>query len=507
MSSAAEKRELLAYLLAQRGFELSRPVRPRAIGETAPLSFAQQRLWFLQQLDPDSPAYNLPRAFHLVGRLDIATLERTFSEIVRRHEVLRTTFPLVGEEPVQVVHSARPVSVPLVELLDTPADTRDERVRQLMSEEARRSFDLAHGPLFRLTLLRLEEEEHIILFTLHHIVSDGWSSTVLLREFVTLYTAFAAGRPSPLAELSVQYADYAIWQRERLRGAVLAEQLAFWRKQLSGAPKHLSLPTDFERRAVRRYHGAIAGLSYPADLSAALEALSRSEGMTLFMTMLTAFNVLLACESGQTDIVVGCPVAGRGWAEVEPLIGFFINTVVLRTNLSGDPTFRELLGRVREVALAAFNHQDVPFEKLVEELQPARDLGSTPIFQVAFTLQMETAEKFQLPGLEVSLLGGERGTTQYDISLNMVVAQSRLTGSLEYDTDLFSAATIARMLEGFEALLRRVVAQPELRLSQARELIAKVGLHQRAAAEQEYEDAVSNKLKNIKRRGARSARA
>jgi hypothetical protein len=507
MQLSTDKAALLSYLLEREGYELSPAIKPRRDGREPPLSFAQQRLWFLQQLEPDSPAYNLPRAFRVGGRLNIPVLERTLGEIVRRHEVLRTTFGTSGDRQVQVIHPARELSVPVIDLGGLPEAEREARVRALADEEARRPFDLARGPLLRIVLLRLADDDHVALFTLHHIVSDGWSTGVLVNEVMTLYAAYSAGRPSPLAELPIQYADYAGWQRDWLRGEQLERQVAYWRERLRDAPATLSLPTDRPRPAARRYRGAIQGVRLPAELSDGLKKLSRDEGATLFMTLFAAFNVLLYCYARQEDIVVGTPVAGRNRVEVEPLIGFFVNTLALRTDLSGDPAFRELLRRVKEDSLGAFAHQDVPFEKLVEELQPERSLSHTPLFQVAFTLQKRPRESFQLPGLTLSPLGNERGTTQYDLALNMVDADGGdLTGSLEYDTDLFDAATVTRLIERFETVLREAVARPAARLGEFAEKLGAADRERERAGEKRYEEFYLREVGRVKRRGIRAGR-
>ncbi|HEU4593896.1 MAG TPA: condensation domain-containing protein, partial [Pyrinomonadaceae bacterium] len=367
---------LAAALRQAEGEQSAGPVIARtARDEAAPLSFAQQRLWFLDQLEPGSVAYNMPTALRLTGRLDVPTMERTFGEIVRRHEVLRTRFVEVDDSPVQVITPASEVSLPLTDLGHLAEGEREAEAQRLTQEEARRPFDLAAGPLLRAALLRLSEEEHILLVTMHHIVSDGWSMGVLVREMTTLYSAFTSGEESPLEELSIQYADYAAWQRQYLSGEVLDAQLSYWRTQLGGAPALLELPTDRPRPPAQTYRGARHSFTIPAELTSHLTALSQEEGCTLFMTLLAGWQALLSRYSNQEEVVVGTPIANRTRVETEGLIGFFVNTLALRTDLSGEPSFRELLGRVREVTLGAYAHQEVPFERLVEELQPERSLS------------------------------------------------------------------------------------------------------------------------------------
>jgi condensation domain-containing protein len=499
-----EKEALFAHLLEREGFDFLQTITHRTDVREAPLSFAQQRLWFLQQLDPDSPAYNLPRVFRVSGKLNIPVLERTLGEIVRRHQVLRTTFRVVGDEQVQVIHPVSEVRVSVIELDHLPEAEREAQVQKLAVEEARRPFDLAHGPLFRTTLLRLAGEEHIAFFTLHHIVSDGWSTGVLVSEVQALYAAYSEDRPLPLPELPIQYADYARWQREWLKSDVCRQQLAYWRERLSGAPTKLTLPADRPRPAVRHYRGAVHGWRIPAQLAEELRRISREQGATLFMTLLALFDILLCYYTRQTDIVVGTPVAGRTRAEIEPLIGFFINTVVLRTDLSGDPSFNQLLRRVKNDTLSALAHQDVPFDKLVEELQPERSLNHTPLFQVAFTLQSRERSVLTLPDLTLSPVGTERGTTQYDFALNMVDTGSGLMSSIEYDTDLFDTGTIVRVTEQFETVLREVVAQPHAHLSGILAQLTAADAEREKANERQYEQFYRSKVNRLKRRGIRA---
>jgi len=431
-----------------------------------PLSFAQQRLWFLDQLEPGSPLYNLPAAVRLTGALDADVLARCFVEVVRRHEPLRTTF-LPGEgEPVQLIHPEGAVPLARVDLGALDAAGREAEVTRHAHQEALRPFDLVHGPLLRTTLLRLSDTEHVLVLCMHHIASDGWSMGVLVREVAALYEAFSQGRPSPLPALPVRYADHARWQRERLQGEALTSQLEWWRGQLAGAPTQLELTFDRARPPVMDFRGA----SHPVHLSRErwerVQALARREGVTPFMLLLATFQTLLHRYSGQDDISVGSPIAGRGRAETEGLIGFFVNNLVLRTRLEGNPSFRELLGRVRETTLGAYAHQDVPFEKLVETLRPARDLSLSPLFQVMLILHPDPLPAFRLPGLALSGVTLESRTAKYDLTLALAESERGLTGSLEYATALYDAATVARMVEHLDVLLEGVLTHPEARLSE-----------------------------------------
>jgi amino acid adenylation domain-containing protein len=436
---------------------------PRAEGGL-PLTFAQQRLWFIDQLEPGGITYNIPSVIRLTGPLDLKALEETLTEIVRRHETLRTTFRAEAGRPSQFISPAEPLTLTLHDLSD--AREPEIEAERLALEDARRPFDLTRGPLLRPSLLRLGEETHLLLLNMHHIVSDGWSSGVLLREVSALYTSFRAGAPSPLPELEIQYGDYAVWQRTWFEGAALEDSLGYWKRQLAGAPSSLELPSDRPRPAARSYRGAAVHLTLPEELSERLRELARREGVTLHMLLLAAWQTLLARYTGQEDVVVGSPVAGRTRAETEPLIGFFVNTLVLRTDLSGDPTFKELLSRVREVCLGAYAHQEVPFEKVVEELAPERSLSHTPLFQVTLTLHNEPVEARNLDDVAAEPFLIEPGTSKFDLSLALFEKGGALTGTLRFSTDLFDAATAERMLNHLRRLLEGAAADASRRLSQ-----------------------------------------
>jgi amino acid adenylation domain-containing protein/non-ribosomal peptide synthase protein (TIGR01720 family) len=438
------------------------------LGGMLPLSFAQQRLWFLNRLDPESESYNLPVTVRLKGELQVAALERTLSEIVRRHEVLRTRFVIVEGEPRQEILEAAPISLPVTDLSSLIGEEREAAVREAATVEIRKPFDLSDGPMLRAKLLRLSDEEHVVLMTMHHIVSDGWSMGLMIKEVATLYEAYRVGAESPLTELRAQYSDFAVWQRGWLRGPELERQLAYWRQQLGSKLPVLELPTDRPRPAVQSLRGARVGLQLPSELSTGLRELSRREGVTLFMTLLAAFQTLLSRYSGQEDIVVGTDVANRNYRDTEGLIGFFVNQLVLRTDLSGEPTFVELLHRVKDVCLGAYAHQDMPFEKLVEELVSERDLSRTPLFQVKLVWQNAPGgqQQLQLSGLTLSGVAAESATAQFDMSLVLQEKGGDVQGALQYRTELFDEARIERMLQHFEMLLKGIVANPEQRLSE-----------------------------------------
>jgi amino acid adenylation domain-containing protein len=461
---AERKQEVLALLRDGAGAAPS-ALRPVPRGGELPLSFAQQRMWFLDQLEPANPFYNIPEAVRITNALSVATLEQTLGEIVRRHEVLRATFPTADGGPRQVIAEPRGVRLLFVDLLRLPEAAREKEARALAVREARRPFDLSRGPLLRAALLRLGPEEHVLLLTMHHVVSDGWSTGVLVGEFMALYKAFAAGRPSPLHELTVQYADFAHWQRRWLQGEVLERQLAHWRKQLEGAASVLDLPTDYPRPAVESHRGASESITLSAELSRALRALSRRERVTLFVTLLSAFQCLLQRYSGQTDVSVGTPIAGRNHAETEGLIGFFVNTLVMRGDLSGDPSFRELLARTRDFVIGSYAHQDLPFEKLVEELQPRRELNRHPLFQVMFLLQNAPIQHQEATGIRIEPLDLGSVRSLFDMMMTVADGADGLTIQLEYSTDLFEQATAARLLSHFQGLLMAAASDPTLPLS------------------------------------------
>jgi amino acid adenylation domain-containing protein len=461
-------------------------IRPRANRVEAPLSFAQQRLWFLHQLDPDSTAYNLPVYYRLSGQLNVTALERSLNEIVRRHEILRTIFTERHAAPVQIVLPSLHVALPIIDL--TAYHKVEAEVENFIEAETARPFSLEDGPLLRVTLLKLSEDEHGFFLVIHHIVTDGWSMDIFMNELLTLYEAFSVDEASPLAELPLQYGDFAAWQRESITGDTLATQLAYWKRQLSGELPVLELPTDRPRPLRITHSGADEWCDVTQNLTEKLNDLSRSEGATLFMTLFAAFLTLLHRYTGQRDILLGTAIAGRNHAQIENLIGFFINNVVLRTDLSGNPSFRQLLRRVREVALGAYEHQDVPFEKLVEELQPERDPSRQPFVQVMFNLQAYPPEEPAAEGLTITPrdFGNQ---TRFDLEFHLWVVPEGLAGPLIYNTDLFDRETIVRMLGHFQTLLEAIAANPDARLADL-PLLSKEDLRQArtwSKSESEYE--------------------
>ena len=444
----------------------ARVIVRRAADGPAPLSSAQRRLWFLDRLTPGSPDYVISGGLRLRGRLDVTALGRSLDEVVRRHHSLRTRFVTVDDEPAQVLSPHAEARLETVDLSSLAGDAREAEVKRLAEEFARRPFDLEQGPPYRASLLRLGEEEFALLFAMHHIVSDGWSVGIFVRELTTLYEAFAEGRPSPLEELPVQYADYAAWQRERLRGEALERGLAYWREQLGGGPPMLELPADRPRLSTPTQAGARQLLELPAWLTERLNDLGRQEGATLFMTLLAAFKALLYRYTRQEDIVVGSPVAGRNLPETEPLIGCFINMLVLRTRLSGAMSFRELLRAVKETALGGYRYQDVPFERLVEELNAGRSLTRNPLFEVVFALHNFRPAEFRLPGVALQTLAFERTTARYDFELHLTESGAGLKAMAVYNADLFEAETVGRLLGHFRVLLEEIVARPDKPLSE-----------------------------------------
>jgi acyl carrier protein len=444
------------------------PIGPVARGGELPLSFAQQRLWFLDHLESGSPFYNVSTAVHLAGRLNLATLEQTFGEIVRRHEVLRTTFPSIDGRPVQVIGPPERFAIPVLDLSDLPSAARAAEGRRLAGECARRPFDLAQDRLLRVMLLCSGDQDQTVLFTMHHIITDGWSTGLIVREVTTLYSAFFDGNASELPELPIQYADFAGWQRQWLRGEALDAQLDYWKRYLSGTLPVLELPADRPRPAMQSHRGATLPFGLPAQLTDSLKALSRREGVTLFMTLLAAFKALLYRYTSQEDIIVGTDVANRMRGETEGMIGFFVNQLVMRADMSGDPTFRELLTQVREMTLGAYAHQDLPFELLVRELQPERDLSRTPLFQAKLIFLNVPMQDAKLPGLELSPMASETETAPFDFVLSITQTAGSLAGAAIYSTDLFDEETIARMIARFQTLLESVAADPEQRLASLR---------------------------------------
>jgi len=438
----------------------------RTENNTFPLSFAQQRLWFLNQLQPNSASYNIPLGLHFSGQLNIAALESSLQLLINRHEILRTNFIAVEGEPVQAIAATRDFTLPVVDLRSLPASERELEYEKLASQSVMYVFNLAEEPLLRAQLVQLTPTENVLLLTVHHIIFDGWSVNIFVQELTTIYSAYVEQHTPNLPEIHLQYVDFAVWQRQWLQGEVLESQLAYWQQKLAGMPALLELPTDRPRPAVQSFRGETQVFTLEQDISEALVSLSQQQGVTLFMLLLTAFKVLLYRYTNQSDIVVGTPVANRQHSQIQGMIGFFVNNLVLRTDLSDNSTFLQLLKQVREVVLEAYEHQNLPFEKLVEALHPERNLSYTPLFQINFALEHEPTATVTLKDVTINTSEpGANQTAKLDLSLSLRKTEQGLTGAFEYSTDLFDATTIARMIEHWQTLLAGIVENPEQRLS------------------------------------------
>ncbi|NEQ80572.1 MAG: amino acid adenylation domain-containing protein, partial [Moorea sp. SIO2I5] len=479
------------------------PILPVPRDGKLPLSFAQERLWFLDQLEPNNTTYNMPSAVRLQGSLNVAALEQSFNKIVQRHEVLRTIFTVADGQPIQVIIPTLTFKVPVIDLQELPETERETEVLRLAAQEAEQPFDLAKDILLRVKLLQLGAAEHIMLFTTHHIVTDAWSNGVLIQEISTLYQAFCSGESDlqqpKLPELSVQYADFAYWQRQWLQGEVLENQLSYWRQQLAGAPTTLNLQKLAGKppQTTKKQESAAQSFLISTELSQQLKTLSRQQGVTLFMSLLAAFQTMLYRYTNQDDVVVGTDVANRNRAEIEPLIGFFINLLVLRSDLSGNPTFRELLGRVRDVCLGAYAHQDLPFAKLVENLRPDRTTSKTPIFQVLFVLQNTPMSTVEFSGLTLTPIEVNRKKARFDLALFVEETEEGIFGNWRYRTDLFEAEAITRLSRHFETLLCSIVHNPDTRID-ALEMLSESEKQQQIAQKTQREKAKFKKFKAIK---------
>lgn len=430
-----------------------------------PLSFAQQRLWFLAQLEPESAFYNLPGVVRLQGKLNLQALQDSLQEIINRHEVLRCNFQTITDKPVAFISPKKALLLPVFDISKLSTNKQKLEIEKLVYQEAKKPFEISHDLLLRVRLLRLNAEEHILLFTMHHIVSDGWSTGVLVRELATLYQAFCNKKTITLAELPIQYGDFAIWQQEYLQGEVLTSLKNYWKHKLGGSLPVLQLPTDYPRPAVQSYKGKKYLFTVSKTLTTALKRLSQQAEATLFMTLLAAFKTLIYRYTQEDDIIIGTAIANRNLPQIEKLIGFFVNTLVLRTDASGNPSFLDLLARVKEVTLDAYNHQDLPFDKLVEEIQPERNLSHNPLFQVWFALNNSPMPSLEMGELTLTISEPDSATAQFDLSLDMVEEQEELRGSFEYNSDLFDADTITRIAENFQTLLAGIVANPDRYLS------------------------------------------
>jgi amino acid adenylation domain-containing protein len=459
------KRALLERRLREKAErQQTETIRPRSSQVNPPLSFGQERFWFLYQWEPANPAYNTSIVTRLDGPLDPRVVDLSLTEIARRHETLRTTFEPGGGTPVQIIHPATSIAAQRVDLTGLSPEEKDAELSRIIQEDNVRPFDLVRGPIWRATLVQLDPCAHVLVLMVHHVVFDGWSVGPLYREFAALYDAFARGAGSPLPELPVQYADFAVWQRRRLRDDLLTQQLNYWREQLRGTAV-LDLPADHPRPPVQTFTGAAQEMRVPRDVVEALKSLGRSEHATLFMTLLAAFQTLLHRYTGQDDIVVGTPIAGRTRVEVEPLIGFFVNMLVLRTQATGDPTFRDFLGRAAKVAFDAYAHQDIPFERLVEELHPPRDPSRNPFFQTVFALQNAPRPSASIGQLTLTRISTQKAYTRFDLEVHFQEIEEGLVGRFIYNTTLFDAPTIARMTQHLRVLLDGIVTDPDVRLS------------------------------------------
>ncbi|MBA3826127.1 MAG: AMP-binding protein, partial [Ktedonobacterales bacterium] len=444
-----EKRALLEAQLKRKGQTYN----------TFPLSFAQQRLWLVDQLQPGNTSYSLLLAFRLRGALDVPALERSVSTIIERHEVLRTVYPTVRGQPVQAVTPALAVTLPLIEL--PPEGDRTQAVQAMIEQEGQHVFDLEHGPLIRFLLVRVQPDDHVLITNMHHICSDGWSLAVLTREIAEIYPAYVRGQPSPMAPLPIQYADYAVWQRDSARDAEQARHLAYWRERLLDAPPLLELPTDFARPTVPTARGEVQEARIPLALAERLQALGQTEHATLFMVLLATFQLQLSRLTDQHDVVVGTAVANRNRAETENLIGFFVNTLAMRADLSGNPTFRALLTQVRDEALGAYTHQDVSFDRLLEELHPTRDLSHTPIFQVLLNMINTPTMQTQWGDLAVEIVAPQEGGAKFDLTLYAQEDAEGISLNVVASADLFTGARVQEFLRQFIYLAEQVVSQPD----------------------------------------------
>uniref|UniRef100_UPI002413A3A0 condensation domain-containing protein n=1 Tax=Pseudomonas sp. RIT-To-2 TaxID=3462541 RepID=UPI002413A3A0 len=468
-SLSTRERKALAILLKRQGVNLYAvaPIAPRDPEELLVLSYAQQRQWFLWQLEPTSTAYNMPTALRLNGHLDVDALRASFETLIARHETLRTTFRQDGEQAIQVIHPS--VSLPLrVEAVHlAPGQALEAALKGWVDAETRQPFDLEQGPLVRVKLLRLADDDHVLVFTLHHVVSDGWSTPVMVDELVHLYAAQVAGQAPSLPALPIQYADYALWQRQWMEAGEQERQLGYWTAQLGGEQPVLALPTDRAHLAMQDFAGASLAIDLDAELAQGLRQLAQQQGVTLFMLLLASFQTLLHRYSGQDDIRVGVPTANRNRVETERLIGFFVNTQVLKAEFDLHLTFTELLRQVRQTVLDAQAHQDLPFEQLVEALQPERSLSHSPLFQVMYNHQTQVkGQRRQLPGLSVEGLAWERHTAQFDLTLDTFESQDGIGAALTYATALFEPETIARLAAHWRNLLQAITRQPQQRIAE-----------------------------------------
>jgi non-ribosomal peptide synthetase component F len=489
---AASIAEIVEQVLVTEKTASSQQLQPIPRNYELPLCLAQERLWFLDQLEPLNPFYNVAIAIRLTGKLNPVILEQSLNEIIKRHESLRTSFPAIDGRPIQVIHESLEIKLSILENCHSD-------IENVILQETQQPFDLSQLPLLRAKLLQLNQDEHLLLITIHHIISDGWSIGLLIQELATMYAALAAGKAAQLPVLSIQYADYAYWQRQYLQTDVLQPQLAYWQKQLRNSAPLLQIPTDRPRPEVQNYKGRKEFFTIEREIKEAVKQLNQQEGVTLFMTLLAVFKTLLYCYTKQEDILVGSPVVGRNWRETESLIGFFINTLVFRTDFSGNPSFREVLQRLRACALDAYAHQDLPFEKLVEELQPERHLSYNPLFQVMFILQNAPIPSVEIPHLTWQPEEVDVGTSKFDLKLSLWESPQGINGSFEYKTELFDAATIKRMVRHYQVILNAVLTRQDIHVNELINLLYESDKQEQIQQEKELNDISKQKLKLVKR--------
>lgn len=492
-------RRLMQLRFASEGLEVS-PIVAARRDQDLYLSFAQQRLWFMDRLSPDKSGYNISNAIRLKGPLNVPALEQALGEIVRRHEVLRSSFSEKDGQPLQITSPEYRIAFTILDLRNLPDEEKQRRIEGFAIKQANRSFDLSRAPLMRVTLLRLAAEDNVVLFTMHHIVGDAWSVGILIGEVTALYEAYLFQMPSPLEDLPIQYADYAQWQRQWLEGDVLDTHLSYWKNKLNGKLPTMDLPFARPRPTVQTFRGSHSAWTVPKKLSDSIKKIGRQEGATLFMSLMAIFNAQLNYYMGIDDIILGTDVANRTRPETEKLIGFFANQLVLRTDLSGNPTYLDLLGRVREVALGAYAHQNLPFDKLVEALKPQRDFSRNPLFQILFGLHNAPTSALHLPGVTPSSFAFENGTSVFDLSLYFIDTGDGLAGIARYNADLFDGESIARLIADYDLLLEAVATDPLIGLNSMRELLEQTEMNRRKAKDDDFMKARLSKFKSVRRR-------
>lgn len=498
-----EQRALFEMRLKQKGLNYAKTqsISKRKDTNSLPLSFNQQMLWFVHQLAPQSPVYNIPVAILLEGQLNVKALEQSLNQIRQRHEVLQTCFQMVEGQPVQERVADLTLELPVIDLQEFAESKQQELVQKLAKQEAQCPFDISREPLLRVKLLRLCETKYVMLFTMHHIVSDAWSRGVIIRELAALYKSICSNQPSPLAELPIQYADFAAWQREWLQGEVLESQLSYWKKQLEGKLPVINLPTDKPSPDVQTFQGARRSLILPESLTKELKSFSQKQEVTLFTTLLAGFYILINWYTQQEDIIIGTDVANRNFAEIEGLIGFFINQLVLRTKVSDNSNFQEFLMQVREVTLGAYSHQSLPFSKLVEVINPDRDLSRHPIFQVKFVLQNTPMPPLEIAGLTITVLDDvDNGTVPLDLLLDMIETDKGMAAMLKYNTDLFNVNTIDNMLKNYVQVLTTIIQKPNSTILKIKNNLTSFNHKQTELHKNQRKASEYQRLKKIKRK-------